>query len=69
MGELAIKNDKLFKAKEAGNTPLDVELFQNKEKVLNKLVIIFRLLLILTMKLNKISILRKCMLLNLLGSS
>jgi len=32
MGELAIKNDKLVKAKEAGNTPLDVELFQNKRK-------------------------------------
>ena len=32
MGELAIKNDKLAKTKEAGNTPLDVELFQNKRK-------------------------------------
>ena len=32
MGELVIKNDKLAKTKEAGNTPLDVELFQNKIK-------------------------------------
>lgn len=32
MGELAIKNDKLAKTKEAGNTPLDVELFQKKRK-------------------------------------
>ena len=32
MGELAIKNDKLVKTKEAGNTSLDVELSQNKRR-------------------------------------